>query len=454
MSSTWHGSRHRGRSALAARRTAALVLLAAALLGGAPPVAAAPGEGTAGPVHVARIEGIIDGTAAAYFEARLRAAERDGAAALVLALDTPGGLDTAMRRIVKATLGAEVPVVVHVAPAGARAASAGVFLVYAAHVAAMAPGTNLGAAHPVTVGGELPETVSEKVTNDAAAYLRSLARLRGRDEGFAEEAVRRSASLTAEEALARGVIDLLAPDLPALLEQLDGRRVTIAGREVTLRTRGAEVVERPMTFRQRLLHALADPNIAYLLLILGFYGLLYELASPGIGFAGVGGAIMLILGLYALNALGVNYAGLALLALAFILFGVELFVPTHGALAAGGVVSFLIGSLLLLDAERGVTVSLLVILPVTAATALLVLLALGAGLRAQRRPVTTGAEALLGARGVARSALEPEGMVAVHGELWRARSKAGRPIPAGANVRVVGRQGLTLEVERISEEEG
>lgn len=444
-----------GRAATRPAGAAAVLALAVSLLAGAAAAGAVASPDpavTPARVLVARVDGIIDGTAASYLQDRLLEAEREHAAALVLVLDTPGGLDTAMRRMVKDILAARVPVVTYVAPAGARAASAGVFLVYAAHLAAMAPGTNVGAAHPVGLGGSLPDVELEKATNDAAAYLRSLARLRGRDERFAEEAVRRSVSVTAEEALQRRVVDLLAPDLPSLLERLDGRRVTTAGGQVVLRTRGAAVVERPMTFRQRLLHALADPNLAYLLLILGFYGLLYELASPGIGFAGVGGAIMLILGLYALNAIGVNYAGLALLVLAFGLFAAELFVPTHGALTAGGVVSLLLGSLLLVDAERGVRLSLGVILPVTIGTALLAVLAMGAGLRAQRRRVATGGEGLIGEVGVARSDLEPGGMVAVHGELWRARSVAG-VIPAGARVRVVGREGLTLAVERIPEEE-
>lgn len=438
------------RSRATAARAAAAALLALAALAGVLPRAAA-GAPAPPPVHVARIDGILDPAAADFLDARLRAAERAGAGALVVVLDTPGGLDAAMRRMVKAVLASPVPVVVHVAPAGSRAASAGVFLVYAAHVAAMAPGTNLGAAHPVGPGGPLPDTLAEKATNDAVAYLRSLARLRGRDAAFAEEAVRRSASLTAQEALDRGVVDLLAADLPALLERLDGRAVRTAAGEVVLRTRGAATVERSMSLRQRLLHALADPNLAYLLLILGFYGILFELASPGIGFGGIGGAISLILALYALNAIGVNYAGLALVALAFALFAVDLFVPTHGALTAGGILSLLLGSLLLVDTEGGLAVSLLVILPVTVATALLASLALRAGLRAQRRPVVTGGEGLRGETGLARTDLDPEGMVAVHGELWQAEAAAA-PIPAGARVRVVGREGLKLKVERIPKE--
>lgn len=432
------------------RRALLAAALAPILLAAVP----AP-HGTAAPerrVHVARLEGTIDQAAAGYVTARIRDAEREGAETLVLVLDTPGGVDASMRQIVKGMVASRVPVVVHVAPAGARAASAGVFLVYAAHVAAMAPGTNLGAAHPVGIGGRLQSTEAEKAASDAAAYLRSLAGLRGRDVGFAEEAVRRSASLTAEEALARGAVDLIAPDLGTLLARIDGRQVSLASGEHTLRTAGAAVVERPMTPRQRLLHALANPNLAYLLMILGFYGILFELASPGMGFGGMGGAVSLILGLYGLQVVGVNYAGLALVLLSFALLVADLFAPTHGVLTAGAVLALLVGSLLVVDARNGLAISLALILPLVGGTALLSILAASAGLRAQRQRVATGAEGMLDQVGVAHSDLTPEGTVLVRGELWQAASEEGS-IPAGTQVRVTGLDGLTIRVRTIKEGE-
>lgn len=426
---------------LAHTLAAALIFLPAA---GSPPPPAKADAGTR-QVVVLRLDGTVDPASAAYVTAGVRQAEQEGAEAVVVQIDTPGGLDSAMREIVKAFLGARVPVIAYVAPAGARAASAGVFVAYAAHVAAMAPGTNIGAAHPVGLGGEGLSAAEEKAVNDAAAYLRSLARRRGRDEAFAAEAVRESASLTAKEALARGVIDLIAPDLATLLAEVDGRRVETAAGPRLLRTRGAAAATREMTFRQRLLHAVADPNVAYLLLIFGFYGILFELASPGIGFAGIGGAISLILGLYALQAIGVSWAGLALVALAFALLAADVFAPTHGALTAGGLLALLLGSLLLAETPGGRAVSPWLVLPTVAATGALTLFVLRAGLRAQLRPVTTGREGLVGATGTCRTDLDPEGMVAVHGELWKART-ASHPLPAGTRVRVVGVEGLTLQV--------
>lgn len=422
-----------------------LVIVAACLM--AWPAAVFPvGHTDARTVHVITIDGVIDQTASGYLASRIREAESAGVEALVLRLDTPGGLDTSMRRMVKDILAARIPVIVFVAPSGSRAASAGVFITYAAHVAAMAPGTNIGAAHPVNLGGDLPPEISEKAANDAAAFLRSLARLRDRDEGFAREAVLKSSSLTADEALEKGVIDLTAADLDTLLDRLDGRRVTVDGETVTLQTRGAAVAEKEMSFRQRLLHALTNPNLAYLFMIIGFYGLIYELANPGVGFSGIGGAIGLIIGLYSLHVIGVNYAGLTLVVLAFALFLADLFMPTHGILTAGGIAALLFGSLLLVDTDEGLAVSLLVIVPVTLATVLFSSLAVGAGLRAQRRAVVTGSEAMIGLTGRTRSLLDPEGLVSVHGELWRAVSIRGT-IPEGTMIRVVGVDGLRLTVE-------
>lgn len=400
-------------------------------------------------VHVIEVEGIINQIVANFILTQISEAERASAEAIVIQMDTPGGLDVSMREIVKRILNAKVPVVVYISPAGARAASAGVFLTYASHVAAMAPGTNIGAAHPVNLGGDLGEEQEKKVVNDAAAYLRAIAKERGRNEQWAEEAVRNSLSLTAEEAVDQGVVDFVAPSLPSLLDQMDKWQVETAAGEITLSTREAPVDQREMTFRQRFFHTLTDPNIAYLLLMLGSYGILYELANPGFGFAGIGGAISVILGLYALHVVGINYAGLALILLAFGLFIADIFTPTHGVLTGGGIISLLIGSLILIDAPRDqLAVSLTVIIPTIMVTALFFAFAVSAGIRAQRSKVASGVEGMVGEIGQAESVLASEGEVLVKGEHWRARSVSGR-IKKGEKVRVIGMEGLRLKVTRL-----
>jgi membrane-bound serine protease (ClpP class) len=409
---------------------------------------------TAGAFPVIEIEGPIGPVAAEHVAEALADAASHGEPLAVLRLDTPGGLDPSMRRIVQAVVGSPVPVVAWVGPSGARAASAGVFVVAAAHVAAMAPGTNLGAAHPVNLGGGGDETSARKAEQDAAAYLRSLAQQRGRDPAWFEAAVVKSESLSAEEAARRGVVDLVAPDLADLMVALDGRTVQAGGRTVTLRTRGLSPVPVPLSVRQRILSALSDPNIAYLLLILGFYGLFFELANPGSVLPGVVGGLCLILAFVGLQTLPFNYGGILLILLGLVLFLLEVKIVSHGLLAVGGAASLVLGSLLLFKTSAAYyRLSLGVLLPVVVATALFFLFAVGKGVAAQRARPVTGAEGLLGRRGRVLEALAPgvRGRVFVHGEYWNAR--ADTALSPGEEVEVLGLDGMELRVGPAAEAE-
>lgn len=405
-------------------------------------------------VWVIKIEGIIDPVIANYLLFQIEAAEVKEAEALIIQLDTPGGLDISMRTIVKKMLNARIPLIVYVAPSGARSASAGVFITLASHIAAMSPGTNIGAAHPVNLGGgQISPEMEEKVVNDAAAYIKTIAKRRGRNEVWAEATVRKSVSATEKEALKEKVIEYIAPNLSSLLKKIDGVKIKLPQDEVTLKTKEAVIVKKEMTFRQRLLHTLANPNIAYLLMMLGFYGILYELSNPGFGFSGIGGAIALILALYSFQVVPINYAGLALIIFAFILFVAEVFTPTYGILGAGGAIALLLGSLILIDSpSKELRVSLSLILPVVAATVIFFTFALGAGLKAQRRKIVTGGEGMVGKVGEARSDLDKEGRIFVQGELWKAIS-IKEVIKKGEKVKVVGLDGLKLKVEKFKEEE-
>lgn len=409
-------------------------------------------------VYLLEVDGPITPVMADYVARGIDEAARNGAEAVVIRLDTPGGLSSAMDDIVQDILQSPVPVIVYVAPEGARAASAGVFITYAAHIAAMAPATNIGSASPVLIGQdgqptETDDTMQRKVVNDAVAKIRSLAERHGRNADWAEQAVREAVNITAEQAAALGVVDLVAPSLDALLDAVDGRTVTTSAGEVTLRTRDAEVVPVDMTVLERFFQILSDPNIAYILLSLGMLGLFFELANPGSILPGVLGGILLLLGLYALGTLDVNWTGVLLMAFAFLLFLIDLYVPTHGVLTLGGIVSFALGSLLLLQspASPAFQLSRAVIIAVTGTVAAVFLVLVYLVARAHARRPATGKEALIGARAIVRRALEPEGMVFVEGELWRARSLSG-PIPAGQTVRVVGLEGLVLLVEPLTEE--
>lgn len=401
-------------------------------------------------VHL-ELDSIIHPAAAEQVVAALKYADKMGAEALVLELNTPGGLLPSTREIYKAMLGARTPVVVFVGPQGAQAASAGFFVLMAADIAAMAPGTNTGAAHPVGGQGEdIEGHMGEKVEQDAAASIRSLARQHGRNIELAEAAVIESRSFTADEALDNGLIDLIAADVPALLRQIDGRTVEKLGEgAVILATADAEVEQRQPTTAQRFLGAISHPEIAVLLMGLGMLGLYVEITNPGLIFPGVLGAICLVLGLYALSVLPVSYAGVALILLAFGLFIAEPFVPTFGLLTAGGVVSLVLGGIMLFkNADPALRLELRWLLGLTFAMLLVIVPLTVQSIRMQRTRAQTGAEGLVHERGVARSALTPRGKVFVHGELWNAESET--PVAAGSPVEVLAVNGLSLRVRAVS----
>ncbi len=401
-------------------------------------------------VLVATYDGVITPVSAEYLHDALISAQDSGAEALIIRLNTPGGLDPSMRLIVKDITGAAIPVVVYVSPSSGRAASAGVFITMAAHVAAMAPGTNIGAAHPVALGGgEMDKTMKEKVENDSVAYLKSIAFQRGRNVAWAEDAVRKSLSVTEREALNLKIIDLVADNLPALLKQLDGRTVPLQSGPTRLHTAGAAVREFPMGLRLELLKALSDPNIAYVLMTLGTIGIIAELYNPGAILPGVVGAISLVLAFYSLQSLPVNYAGLLLFLLGIVFLILEATVTSFGVLAIGGIISMLLGSVMLIktDAEF-FQISWGVIIPVVGLAAIFSFFLVGMGVRAMRRPAATGREEMIGSVGIVTTALTPQGQVAVHGELWQAASDV--PLQPGDAVEVIRMDGLRLFVKPVS----
>ena len=408
---------------------------------------------TAPVVHVITINGVISPISAEFILKSIQDAEQENARCLIIQLDTPGGLMESMRDIVKGELGADVPVVVYVAPSGARAASAGVFITLAAHVAAMAPGTNIGAAHPVMMGGipggggDTTQTMMDKLTNDAVAYIQSIAEKQGRNAEWAREAVLESSSITALEALEKGVIDTVAASLAELLSYLDGKQVEVVSGEVTLATLQAEVSHIEMSLRYRILDKITNPNVAYLLLLLGIYGIFFELSNPGIFFPGVLGAISLILAFLAFQMLPINYAGLALMALSLVLFILEINVTSYGLLSISGVISLLLGSLMLFDStDPLMRVSWQVIIPTIIFTALFFLVAIGLAVKAQRRVPLTGIASMVGLTGAAQTDIDPDGQVLVQGEVWRAVSD--QDIPSGASVKVLQVDGMVLHVTR------
>ena len=430
------------------RRPGMLGALAALMVLGASAVAPALG---ALPVDLITIEGVISPVTLRLVESALEQARKDGAQALIIQLDTPGGLERSMRAIAQRLLNADVPVIVYVAPTGARAASAGVFLTVAAHVAAMAPATNIGAAHPVALGGGGDKESLKKIENDAAAFIRSIALERGRNADWAEKAVRESVSITEREALRLNVVDVVAESVPDLLAKIDGRTVKTTRGPHTLATRDAVVKPIEIGFRDRFLNVITDPNVAYVLMMLGMLGLFFELSNPGVILPGVIGGISLILAFFAFQSLPINYAGLLLILFAIVLFVAEIKVVSHGILAMGGIVAMALGSLMLFDSpELGFRLSWWVIAPTVGATAGLFLFVLAAGLRALRRRPMLGASGMIGQTAVVRGPLEREGQVAVQGELWRAVAEGG-PIADGDLVRVVGVDGLTLRVVKAEE---
>ncbi len=422
----------------------------------------------AGPVVLVEVKGVIGVAASAFIARGIEQAVARESPLVILRLDTPGGLVSSTRDIIDTILASPVPVAVYVAPSGARAASAGTYLVYAAHVAAMAPATHLGAATPVSLGAppaaprpaDRPEdkpaprpadTTERKVVNDATAYLRALAQLRGRNAEFAEKSVREAATLTAGEAKEAGVIDVVAATVSELLAVIDGRTVTVSGGEHTLATREAAVETITPDWRTRVIAIVTDPNVAYLLLILGFYGLLFELWHPGAAVPGVLGAICLLMALAALAVMPVSYAGLALLVLGLGLMVAEAFSPTLGVLGVGGLAAFVVGSLFLFDAkdlgDLDYGVAWPTIAAAAAASALFFFAVLGAAIKSRRRPVITGMEQMLGAPGEVIEWQGESGLIRTHGETWQARLARSGTLTPGDSVRVVRLDGLTAVVE-------
>jgi membrane-bound serine protease (ClpP class) len=399
-------------------------------------------------VDTIKIEGVITPVTLRLVESAIGRAATDGAQALIVELDTPGGLERSMRAIAQRLLNAELPVVVYVAPTGARAASAGVFITLAAHVAAMAPATNIGAAHPVAIGGGGDKESLKKIENDAAAFIRSIALERGRNADWAEKAVRQSVSITERDALRLKVIDLIAETVPDLLAKIDGRVVKTARGPVTLATRNAAVRPIEIGFRDRVLNVITEPNVAYVLMMLGMLGLFFELSNPGAILPGVIGGISLILAFFAFQSLPINYAGLLLILFGIALLVAEIKIVSHGILAMGGVVAMALGSLMLFDApELGFRLSWGVIALMVGVTAGLLLWVLAVGLRALRRRPLLGAAGMIDRTGTARGRIERDGQVAVQGELWRAVAEED-VIEDGEPVRVVSVDGLTLRVAR------
>lgn len=430
-------------------------LLLLLLLGITPGGQAAPGA-----VWVLNIDDAIGPASADYLVRSLSQAQAQGAQLVVIRMDTPGGLDSAMRQMIKAILASPVPVASYVAPSGARAASAGTYILYASHVAAMAPGTNLGAATPVRIGGAPgtpsddkaksgdDETLARKQVNDAAAYIRGLAQLRGRNADWAEKAVREAVSLSASEALRLNVIDQVADDLPDLLRKLDGKTLQVAGQPRQLQTAGASVVEHLPDWRTRVLAVITNPSVALILIMIGVYGLLFEFMNPGSAVGGVVGGICLLLALYALQLLPVSFAGVALILLGITFMIAEAFLPSFGVVGFGGIVAFVVGALILIDTDApGFGIPLALIGTLALLSALLIGGVLGMALKARQRALVSGDAGLVGSLVTVTQVMASDpfcGVVLAQGEQWQVQ--CATPLQTGQNVRVTARHGVMLEV--------
>jgi len=403
-------------------------------------------------VIVISVDGSINPSSAEYINSGIKRAREKNAECLIIKLNTPGGLLKSTRIIVTDILNSEIPVVVFVYPGGSQAASAGVFITLAGHIAAMAPGTNIGAAHPVSLQGEQDSIMNEKATNDAAAFIRTISEKRARNIQWAEDAVRKSLSITETEALKGRVIDIIAISVQDLLEKIHGKEISLSFGKKVLDTKNAEVINVEMNFQQKILDLLSDPNIAYILFMIGIYGIMFELYNPGTIFPGVVGVISLILAFYSLHTLPVNYAGLALIIFAVILFIAEIKLVSHGLLSIGGVISLVLGSIMLIDTESTlevIEISWQVILVTVILTAAFFIFAIGFGIKAQSRKPTTGIEGIIGEIGETISNLEPEGQIRVHGELWNAESLDGS-ISKGTKVKVTQVSNLKLMVHKTT----
>jgi len=411
---------------------------------------AIPGQGQEkAPIFSIEVDGIINPATAKFITESIDQATEQGAQCLIIQLDTPGGLMESMRLIVKKILTANIPVIVYVAPSGGRAASAGVFITMAAHIAVMAPSTHIGAAHPVSLGeGKENKTMGEKIVNDTVSYIKTTAKTRGRNVDWAEKAVRKSVSITEDEAVKLNVVDFISPNLQDLLTKIDGRIVKFDGVTRTLLTKGVQPRSIQMSWRYRFLDVISNPSIAYILLMLGIYGVFFELSNPGAILPGVVGGIFLILAFYSLQMLPVSFAGLALILFAIILFIAEIKVVSHGLLAVGGVISLLLGSLMLIESPAEyMRVSLTVIIPAVLVSAAFFGFAVTMAVKARLSKPTTGMEGLIGETGIATTGISPEGKVSIHGEFWNVISDQN--IERGEKVQVFGVANLKLKVKKI-----
>lgn len=403
-------------------------------------------------VLVVSVNSTINPITSEYIHKNIEKANENNLEAVIIELDTPGGLDTSMRSIVKDIIGSSVPVVVYVSPSGSRAASAGVFITLSAHVAAMAPGTNIGAAHPVGIGEKMDKTTVEKATNDAAAYIKSLAEKRGRNGQWAENAVRKSISSTERQALDEGVIDIIAENINDLLLKIDGKTIETATGDKILHTSEAVILREEFGLRDKILNFISDPNVAYILMLLGFYGLFFELTNPGSLFPGILGGIFLILAFYSFQTLPVNYAGVLLIILGIILFILEVKIVSHGLLSIGGIFSLVIGSLMLFKTSSPfMKLSLSVIVPAVLIISLFFIVTIRLAVKAYGRKPVTGNEGLIGLEGIANTDISSiGGMVSLHGELWAAFSD--ETIPKGTKIVVESVSGLTVKVKLFQQQ--